>query len=62
MTLQDKVEAAIRETLKDPCGAGSDMRVETRGYGVWLAVEGNLDVQHLASHIIQVIEDACTGE
>lgn len=54
--LQEKVEAAIRETLKDPEGAGSDLSVGW-GYGEWISVYGNLDVQHLASHIIQTIED-----
>jgi len=55
--LQKKVEDAIRATLKDPEGAGSDLQVADDGPGdQWLYVEGNLDVQHLASHVIEIIE------
>lgn len=54
--LQSRVETAIRETLKDPEGAGSDLQVADDGPGdEWMYVEGNLDVRHLASLIIEVI-------
>lgn len=58
-TLQEKVEAAIRETLRDPEGAGSDLSyVSDRGPGnEWMFVEGNLDVAHLASVTIQAVKD-----
>jgi hypothetical protein len=52
--LQETVEKAIRDSLKDSEGAGSDLTVYEE-YGVWLEVDGNLDVQHLASHLIEVI-------
>lgn len=56
MDLQKELEKAIRETLKDECGAGSDLRV-TEDWPVtqWLEVSGNLDVQHLASHVIETL-------
>lgn len=52
--LQEKLETAIRETLKDEHGAGSDLRV-TEGDATWLGVSGNLDVPHLVHHIIETI-------
>lgn len=55
--LQSKVEAAIKETLRDSHGAGSDLTVYEE-HGEWLEIDGNLDVPHLASHIIAVIEEA----
>jgi hypothetical protein len=53
--LQEKLETAIRETLKDEHGAGSDLSLARDIPGPWMHVEGNLDVQHLASHIIETI-------
>jgi hypothetical protein len=56
--VQEKVEQAIRETLKDEHGAGSDLRfVQEDRTGPWVYVEGNLDVQHLASVVIAAVED-----
>ena len=56
-TLQEKVEDAIRATLTDPHGAGSDLSYVADGPGgEWLYVQGNLDVQHLASEMIHVIQ------
>lgn len=54
--MQERVEQAIRETLADPEGAGSDL-TKAEPFGGWIEVEGNLDVQHLASHIIAVVEE-----
>jgi hypothetical protein len=55
--LQEKLEAAIRETLNDPEGAGSDLSfIDDIGPGdEWLFVEGNLDIRHLASHVIDTL-------
>lgn len=55
--LLEKVEAAIRETLNDKDGAGSDLYfIDNIGSGdEWLFVEGNLDVRHLASHVIDTL-------
>lgn len=53
--LQEKVEAVIRETLKDPEGAGSDLTVIDE-YDNWIFVDGNLDVEHLASLMIETIQ------
>lgn len=55
-TLQERVEEAIRETLKDPEGAGSDLTVIDE-YDNWIFVDGNLDVGHLASHIIETVKE-----
>lgn len=55
-TLQELVEEAIRETLKDPEGAGSDLTVIDE-YDNWIFVDGNLDVEHLASHIIETVKE-----
>lgn len=55
-TLQEKVEEAIRETLRDPEGAGSDLNYVDEGPGdEWLFIEGNLDVTHLASVVIETV-------
>lgn len=55
--LHETVEKAIRETLKDEHGAGSDLNsVREDRTGPWVYVEGNLDVQHLASHVIETLE------
>jgi hypothetical protein len=55
-SLQEKVEEAIRETLRDPEGAGSDLSYVDEGPGdEWMFVEGNLDVRHLASLMIDTI-------
>ena len=54
-TLQERVEEAIRETLKDPEGAGSDLTVIDE-YDNWIFVDGNLDVEDLASHIIETVK------
>ena len=57
-SLQEKVEAAIRETLVDPEGAGSDLNYVDEGPGdEWMFVEGNLDVRHLASLMIDTIQE-----
>lgn len=55
--LQEKLEAAIRETLHDKEGAGSDLSyIDDIGPGdEWLFVEGNLDIRHLASHVIETL-------
>lgn len=49
--LQEVVEKAIRETLKDEYGAGSDLTVLDE-YDNWITIDGNLDVEHLASYIL----------
>jgi hypothetical protein len=53
--LQKELEKAIRETLKDENGAGSDLDFCREIAREWLHVEGNLDVQHLASHVIETL-------
>lgn len=54
--LQETLEKAIKETLRDPEGAGSDLSFIKDGpLKDWLYVEGNLDVQHLASHVIETL-------
>ncbi len=59
-TLQEKVEEAIRETLHDPEGAGSDLHyIDDIGPGDgWLFVEGNLDIRHLASVVIETVKES----
>lgn len=57
MTLQKTVEKAIIETLSNlEDGAGSDLSFcrPVMG-GTWLFVEGNIDVEHLASDVIRAI-------
>lgn len=53
--LQETLEKALRGTLIDPEGAGSDLIRTGNAVGPLMYVEGNLDVQHLASHVIDVL-------
>lgn len=55
-TLHEKVQDAIRETLKDPEGAGSDLTVVDE-YDNWIFLDGNLDVEHLASVVIDTVKE-----
>lgn len=49
--LQKQVEQAIIETLQDPDGAGSDCWAEVVD-DTWMEVRGNIDIPHLASHVL----------
>lgn len=49
--LRDRLDKAIRDTLKDPYGAGSDLRVVDE-YDNWIELDGNLDVEHLVSVVL----------
>lgn len=55
--LQETVEKAIRETLQDRDGAGSDCWADVVD-STWMEVRGYIDIPHLASDVIRAI----TGE
>lgn len=59
MDKHEEVMEAIIATLKDPLGAGSDLeKVDDWGmYPPFVDVSGSLDVHHLATEMIRVIED-----
>jgi hypothetical protein len=52
----DALSAAIVDTLTDADGAGSDMETGSLSSdGVWLPVDGNLDVPHLSDVVAQAM-------
>lgn len=49
--LREDLDKAIRKTLNDPYGAGSDLTVLDE-YDNWITIDGNLDVEHLVSVVL----------
>lgn len=53
--LQELVQDEIRETLMDTEGAGSDLEYCYPLDPTWVRVVGQLDIEHLASHVLHVL-------
>lgn len=53
--IQKTLQFEIEQTLMDTDGAGSDLLYANPFGGNWMEVSGNIDVEHLASHVVHVL-------
>lgn len=53
--LTERLAEAVRETLMDDHGAGSDLAYVSWDGEQWLAVEGGIDIPHLIDAVLPIV-------